>query len=98
MREKEYAVYAITNKTRTTIYIGVTNNLPERVLQHKEKINPKSFTAQYNLNRLMWYEYYDDISAAIAREKEIKGWSRKKKEELVNSMNPKWKDLSDDLL
>jgi len=98
MREKEYAVYAMTNKTRTTIYLGVTNNLPERVLQHKEKANPKSFTAKYNLNRLVWYEYFDDISKAIIREKEIKGWTREKKVSLIRSMNPDLKDLSDDLL
>lgn len=98
MRQKEYAVYVMTNKTRTTIYIGVTGALSQRVLQHKEKINPKSFTARYNINRLVWYEYYNDISEAILREKEIKGWSRDKKVSLIRAMNPGLRDLSDDIL
>jgi len=98
MRQKEYAVYALTNKTRTTIYFGVTGALAQRVLQHSEKINPKSFTARYNINRLIWYEYYNDISEAIVREKEIKGWSRDKKVDLIRAMNPGLRDLSDDIL
>ena len=98
MREKEYAVYAMTNRTRTTIYIGVTNNLTNRFLQHKEKINPNSFTSRYNLDRLVWYELFDNISQAIEREKEIKGWTREKKVILIRAMNPSFKDLSGDLL
>ena len=88
----------MTNKTRTTIYIGVTNDLANRVTDHKEKVNPKSFTAKYNINCLAWYEYYDDISDAIAREKQLKGWSREKKVRLIRTMNPGLKDLSEDLL
>jgi len=98
MREKEYSVYAMTNKTRTTIYIGVTNNLAERVHQHRIKANSKSFTAKYNINRLVWYEYYDDISEAITREKQIKGWTREKKINIIRAMNPGLKDLADDLM
>jgi putative endonuclease len=77
----------------TTLYVGVTSNLPARMAQHKEKIYPNSFTAKYNCIKLVYYNWFDTILEAIAEEKRIKGGSRKKKEALINSMNPEWKDL-----
>ena len=94
--EKQYSVYIITNKYNTVLYTGVTNNLLRRVSEHKIKFN-KGFSARYNLNKLVFYETTSGAYGAITREKQIKGWSRKKKRELVTSMNPKWKDLSDTL-
>jgi putative endonuclease len=90
---KTYYVYVMTNNTRT-LYTGVTNNLEKRVLQHKRKLLP-GFTRQYNINRLVYYETFGDIRAAIRREKQIKGWLRAKKVALVLAANPHWKDLSE---
>ena len=78
-----------------TLYTGVTNNIWERVLTHKEKIRP-SFTKKYNVTRLVYFEEYDLINHAIYREKQIKGWTRKKKIQLIQRMNPKWIDLAED--
>lgn len=78
-----FYVYILTNKTRTALYIGVTNNLEKRVQQHRDKENTNSFTARYNLSRLMYYERFSDIRDAIAREKELKGWRREKKDQLI---------------
>jgi putative endonuclease len=89
---KTYYVYIMTNSTRT-LSTGVTNNLEKRVLQHKRKLLP-GFTRQYNINRLVYYETFGDIRAAIRREKQIKGWLRAKKVALVLAANPHWKDLS----
>jgi putative endonuclease len=75
------------------IYTGMTNDLERRVYEHKMKLVP-GFTSKYNLNTLVYYEVADDVNSAIAREKQIKGWLRKKKVTLINSMNPDWKDLS----
>lgn len=94
MQRKNYFVYISTNKTHTVLYTGITNNLLNRDHQHKEKINKKSFTARYNVNKLVYYETYLDIRSAIAREKQIKGWTRKKKIELIRKENPGWKDLT----
>ncbi|PKN68617.1 MAG: endonuclease [Deltaproteobacteria bacterium HGW-Deltaproteobacteria-12] len=91
---KQYYVYIMTNKSRT-LYTGVTNNLQQRVFQHKEKLVP-SFTAKYNINKLVYYETTADINSAIAREKQIKGWLRSKKIDLIESANPEWSDLSKD--
>ena len=77
------------------MYIGVTNNLERRILEHKNGI-VKGFTSKYNINKLVYYEYTSDINAAIAREKQLKGWKRSKKNELVESTNPEWKDISED--
>ena len=88
-----FCVYIMTNKSGT-LYTGVTNNLARRVLEHKQKLIP-GFTARYNINRLAYYVLFGDIRAAIAREKQIKGWLRKKKIALIESKNPEWKDLSD---
>ena len=89
---KEYYVYVMTNKSRT-LYTGVTNNLMRRVLEHKNKL-VKGFTSKYNIQFLVYYEASTDIHAAIAREKQIKGWLRAKKIALIDSVNPEWKDLS----
>ncbi len=97
MKEHNYFVYMMTNQHNTVIYTGVTNDLAKRVFQHKKKII-KGFTSQYNLDKLVYYEYTTDIRAAIAREKQIKGGSRAKKIALIKTMNPEWKDLSDGFL
>ena len=93
-RPQEYFVYILSSKSRV-LYTGITNNLAQRVYQHKQKIVP-GFTKKYNINRLVYYETCSDVNAAIAREKEIKGWLRKKKIALIESSNPVWKDLSAD--
>jgi putative endonuclease len=85
-------VYILTNKNHTVLYIGVTSDIVKRIYQHKNK-EVEGFTKKYNLNKLVYYESFDDIVVAIEREKQIKGGSRKTKLELVNSMNPKWEDL-----
>ncbi len=89
---KEYYVYMMTNKYNTVTYVGVTNNLEGRVLQHKQKLID-GFTSRYNINKLVYYEILEDIESAILREKQLKKFVRKKKVELINSMNPKWEDL-----
>lgn len=94
-REVQYAVYIMANRTRT-IYTGMTNTLRRRVNEHKEKLIP-GFTKRYNINKLVYYEYYDDVRDAIAREKQIKGLLRTKKIALIESMNPTWRDLSDEI-
>ena len=90
-----YYVYILINKTRSVLYTGVTNNLKRRVYEHKNKLID-GFTKRYNINSLVYYEYTTDILSAITREKSIKTLLRKKKEELISSMNPEWKDLSVD--
>jgi putative endonuclease len=86
----------MTNKGNTVIYTGITNDLIRRVWEHKNK-SIKGFTKKYNVNELVYYEVCSDVHSAIAREKQIKGGSRAKKEALINSLNPDWKDLSHDL-
>jgi len=88
------AVYFITNKTNKVLYIGVTSNLEKRVYQHKNKAY-KGFTEKYNCNKLIYFEVFTDINQAITREKQLKKGNRKRKNDLVDSMNPKWLDLSD---
>ncbi len=88
-----YYVYIITNKNNTVLYTGITNNLERRIYEHKNKLL-KSFSSKYNLNKLVYCEITSDINSAIEREKKIKSGSRKKKIELINSINPQWKDLS----
>ena len=83
----------MTNKNNTTLYTGVTSDLKIRVYQHKNHIFPKSFTTTYKLHKLVYHEGFHSIEEAIAREKQIKGGSRKKKEALINAVNPEWKDL-----
>ena len=86
-------VYILTNPTNTTVYTGVTSNLPRRMDEHRRHFYPRSFTAKYNVTKLVYYEQHEDIREAIGREKQIKGWSRKRKNELVESINPEWNDL-----
>jgi len=96
MAQYEYYVYLMANKINTVIYTGVTNDIEGRVWEHKTKFNPKSFTSRYNVNKLVYYEEYDDIGEVIHREKQIKAGSRKKKIELIERENKKWEDLSKD--
>ena len=93
---KQYYIYIMTNKNHTVLYIGVTNNLKRRVYEHKEKLI-NGFTTKYNINKLVYYEVYEDISNAISREKLIKGGSRQKKIDLINNINKAWKDLYKEL-
>ncbi|RLC84068.1 MAG: GIY-YIG nuclease family protein [Chloroflexi bacterium] len=88
-----YYVYLLTNWNNKVMYPGVTNNLERRLYEHKNKL-VKGFTEKYNVNKLVYFEETKDVTAAIAREKEIKKWRREKKNQLVNRMNPNWKDLS----
>lgn len=87
-------VYILVNYTKTTLYIGVTNNVEHRVGQHKSKAN-RGFTSRYNLKYLVYYEEYQYVYDAITREKQLKKWNRKWKERLINEANPEWKDLSE---
>lgn len=95
--ERGGCIYIITNKNNEVLYIGVTSDLKDRVYQHKIKHFKTSFSAKYNLNKLVYYEYYSSIEEAIAREKQLKAGSRQKKLDLINAFNPEWKDLFDDL-
>ena len=96
MTAKTYCVYIMTNKNNSTLYTGVTNNLLRRVYKHKKGVGSK-FTHRYKTNKLVYYETTNDVEAAIMREKQVKDGSRQKKIDLVNSINPEWRDLSDDL-
>ncbi|MDR1876642.1 MAG: GIY-YIG nuclease family protein [Flavobacteriaceae bacterium] len=86
-------IYIMTNKYHTTLYTGVTSNLPQRVMEHINGKYPYSFTNRYNLHKLVYWESFQEIGDAIAREKQIKAISRAKKEILINSINPEWEDL-----
>ena len=86
-------VYILTNSNNTTLYVGVSSDIVQRVKQHKEKQYPKSFTARYNLDKLVYYETFQMIGDAIGREKQLKAGSRAKKITLIVGMNPDWKDL-----
>ena len=93
-----YYVYILANATNTTIYTGVTNDLYRRLEEHRNHVDPESFTARYDVTKLVFYEQTADVKAALAREKQIKGWNRKRKNKLVESMNPQWADLLPALL
>jgi len=82
----------LTNKANKVLYIGVTNDLERRISEHKQKLI-KGFTSKYNLTKLVYYEYYTDINDAIRREKQLKGWRRVRKNDLVDSVNQNWNDL-----
>ena len=94
MREHRYFMYMLTNTVRHSIYTGVSNSIMRRQPEHKRKDDPDSYTAKYNLNRLVYFEEFQCIDNAIDREKQVKPWNRKKKIALIESMNPKWDDLS----
>ena len=91
-----YCVYMMTNKGNAVVYTGVTSDLKRRVHEHKEKL-VDGFTRKYNIHKLVYYKVFEDIENAILREKQIKGGSREKKNELINSMNKEWRDLYGDL-
>ena len=93
-RERTYYVYILSSLSGT-LYIGVTNSIFHRVLQHRGKETP-SFTSKYDVDRLLYYETFSNVLNAIAREKQLKGWTRKRKIALIESMNPKWEDLAKD--
>lgn len=96
MKDRTYFVYLMTNDTNNVIYTGVTNDLYRRTKQHKNGKGGK-FTSRYHLTKLIYYEVFDYVDDAIAREKQIKGGSRQDKIDLVNGMNPDWVDLFEDL-
>lgn len=98
MKEYIYYVYILTNKSNKRFYIGRCNNMLNRYHEHKTKKYPWSFTAKYNINKLVYYEIYGDIHLAIAREKELKSWRREKKIKLIKSKNITFKDLITDFL
>jgi putative endonuclease len=94
--QKDYFVYILTNRASTVLYTGVTSDLKRRVYEHRTNAVP-GFTSRYAVHRLVYYEVGGDIHSAITREKAIKGGSRKRKMELVDSFNPSWRDLYDEL-
>ena len=89
-------VYIVSNKNRTTLYIGVTSNLYNRIYEHKNGLG-SVFTRRYNCTDLLYYEFYEDIESAIRKEKQMKKWKRKYKENVINAMNPKWMDIFDQI-
>jgi putative endonuclease len=91
---KQYFVYIMSNASRT-LYVGVTSDLPRRVYEHRNALLP-GFTSRYHITRLVYFEHTTDVRSAISREKEIKGWKRAKKVELIKSVNPTWKDLAEE--
>ena len=94
MRDMTCAVYILSNRRDGVLYTGVTSDLRRRLAEHRGHMDPSSFTARYHLKCLVYFETTPDIRAAIAREKQIKGWLRRKKVALIETMNPDWRDLS----
>ncbi|MBQ7977544.1 MAG: GIY-YIG nuclease family protein [Clostridia bacterium] len=92
----QYFVYIITNNHNTVLYIGVTNDIVRRVYEHKNGF-VDGFTKRYNLCKLVYYEEYNDVNDALAREKQLKGWKREKKNLLVERLNPNWQDFSTEI-
>ena len=90
-----YYVYILTNKSDHVMYIGVTNNLERRVYEHKQELI-EGFTKRYHVHKLVYFETTTDVRSAIEREKQLKGWRRARKNELVETLNPEWLDLSED--
>ncbi|MCB0510200.1 MAG: GIY-YIG nuclease family protein [Chitinophagales bacterium] len=90
-------VYILTNKYNNVLYIGVTSNLHNRIYEHKRKLHKKSFTARFNVDKLVYFEGYFSIEEAIAREKQLKAGSRQTKIDLIQSFNPDWRDLFESL-
>jgi putative endonuclease len=93
MPERTYFTYVMASRSRT-LYTGMTSNLVQRVLEHKQKRH-EGFSAKYSCNRLVWFERFSDVIESIQREKELKGWTRAKKIALIQSTNPTWEDLSE---
>ena len=93
-----YYVYILASATNYTVYIGVTSDLIRRVYEHREHLDPDSFTSKYGVHKLVYFEQPNDVKSALEREKQLKGWRRSKKNALIESMNPEWKDLYPELL
>ncbi len=97
-RKMQYYVYILATRDNKVIYTGVTNNLIRRVYEHKNSLDPKSFTTRYCITKLVYYECTTDVNAAIEREKQIKGWNRNRKNKLIESKNPNWNELYENIL
>ncbi len=95
MRNHDYWVYILTNKHRTTLYIGITNNINRRLYEHRYG-EVEGFTKRYHLNHVVWVEHFRNVNDAIACEKKLKGWRRSRKIALIEQTNPRWLDLSED--
>jgi putative endonuclease len=96
MRDHNYFVYIVTNKNKTVLYIGVTNDLQRRIYEHEHGLIP-GFSKKFNCHFLIYDEHFQNINDAIKREKEIKKWRREKKENLINGFNPDWKLLNNEI-
>lgn len=94
MKKHSYYVYILASESGT-LYTGVSNNLERRIFEHKQDLI-EGFSKKYHCHRLVYYEHYNNINTAIAREKQIKNWNRKKKEYLIKTLNPRWNDLSEE--
>ncbi len=94
----QYYVYILATNDNSVIYTGITNNLLRRIYEHKNRLNPKSFTSRYHVHKLVYYEYTGDVTAAIEREKQIKSWNRNSKNKLIESENPQWEELYERIL
>lgn len=94
---KQWVVYIMTNKRHSVLYIGFSNDMKRRTWEHKQKIG-SHFTQKYNVDKLVYYEIHSDVQTAIKREKQLKNLLRRKKIELIESMNPNWRDMWPDLL
>ena len=94
MKQHNYYVYIMTNKSNTVLYTGVCNDMARRVWEHKNRVSKNSFVSRYNINKLVYFEYYEEINYAVKREKQIKGGSRAKKIALIEKENKEWRDLS----
>ena len=93
-----YYIYILTNKVKTVLYTGVTNNLKERIYYHRNPLPfSKAFTTKYKCFYLLYYEHFFEIEDAIKREKQIKGWSRAKKEKMITEFNPEWRFINDEV-
>lgn len=95
--QHNYFVYILTNINKTVLYTGVTNDLQRRIIEHENATDSKSFTSKYNCCYLLYFERFQNIEHAIAQEKRIKGWSRKKKETLITKFNPQWNFLNNEI-
>lgn len=96
MYGKYYYTYIMSNERGSVLYVGITNSIHRRIIEHKWKLEKNSFTAKYNINKLLYFEEYSNPIDAIKREKQLKGWKRNRKEELIKKMNPEFKDLFSD--
>lgn len=95
---ENYYIYMMTNENNNVLYTGVTNDLIRRIYEHKNHVDPKSFTCRYHVEKLVYYEIYSDVKSAIAREKQIKSWNRNRKNKCVEEQNPEWRDLYEELI